>query len=411
MRNEQMTSEIQEAYQRALDLLRACASPAGFLGSLSDVDNYARVWARDGVITGLAALASGEPDLRATFRQTLTTLGHAQGPHGEIPSNVSVDGKKVSYGYLVGRVDTVLWYVIGVCAYLRATHDVSYREEARRSVEQALFLAGSWEYNTRGLIYTPLSGNWADEYVQQGYILADQVLYVLALRNAGQVFEHSAWNEKAVVLGKLLALNYWPCNACDADPRLYHPHAYRIQAQQGEPAHWLPAFSPCGYTTTFDGLAHALTLLAAVGTDEQHTRAEKYIEQLEHLIGSPLLPAFWPVIQPGNPGWAALEANHLYGQVKNQPYRYHNGGLWPVLTGLYAVGLARSERQQHAWHLLAALASANAQGRAQSRWDFAEYHHGQTHEPMGTRHTAWSAAATVLAHQALVQGETAWFLL
>src|SRR2546423_10459433 len=102
-----MTAESQ-AYERSLAMLRRCLSPAGFLASPSDVDNYARVWARDGIITGLAALASGEPDLVRTLRQTLATLAYYQGPHGEIPSNVSTDGCKVSYGHLVGRVDAGL---------------------------------------------------------------------------------------------------------------------------------------------------------------------------------------------------------------------------------------------------------------------------------------------------------------
>jgi Alkaline and neutral invertase len=407
---EQTTNEIREAYAHALDLLRACSSPAGFLASPSDVDNYARVWARDGVITGLAALASGELDLVITFHRTLTTLACNQGPHGEIPSNVSTDGRKVSYGHLVGRVDAGLWYVIGVCAYIRSTRDLHFQETMRGSVERALFLAGCWEYNTRGLIYTPLSGNWADEYVQHGYVLADQTLYVLALQSAGQVFEQPAWSEKGSLLRELLALNYWPRSALVNDPRIYHPHAYQAQAYQGEPAYWLPTFSPSGYTTMFDGLAHALTLLAAIGSHDQRKRAEEYVERLEEETGSALLPAFWPVIQPGDPAWSVLEANHLYGQIKNQPYTYHNGGLWPVLTGLYAVGLTRDGYLQRARHLLDALVTANAQGRDGSAWDFAEYHHGQTHEPMGTRHTAWSAAATILAHQALMQDLTAWFV-
>ena len=408
---DQETDEIREGYQRALALLRACSTPAGFLASPIDVDNYARVWARDGVITGLAGLASGEPNLIATLRNTLTTLASNQGPHGEIQSNVSVDGGKVSYGYLVGRVDTVLWFVIGVCAYLRATQDTEFQAEMRTHVERALFLAGCWEYNTRGLIYTPLSGNWADEYVLQGYILADQALYVLALQNAGQVFDYPAWSEKSASLRDLLALNYWPRSEYASDPHVYHPHAYRAQASQGEPDHWLASFSPAGYITTFDGLAHALTLLAAIGSEEQRTRAEVYVQALQKTIGSAQLPAFWPVIQPDEPAWAALEANHLYGQVKNQPYTYHNGGLWPMLTGLYAVGMARYGYLERTQQLLDALISANARGRAGGMWDFAEYHHGQTHEPMGMCRTAWSAAALVLAHQVLAQGLSTWFVL
>jgi GH15 family glucan-1,4-alpha-glucosidase len=408
---DQKETKISEAYARALDLLRACSSPAGFLASSSDIDNYAHVWARDGVMTGLAALASNELGLITTLRQTLRTLARYQGPHGEIPSNVSVDGCKVSYGHLVGRVDAVLWYVIGVSAYLRYTNDTLFKEAMRESVERALFLAGSWEYNTRGLIYTPLAGNWANEYIQHGYVFADQALYVLALQNAGDVFKQSTWSQKAIRLRKLLELNYWPRNPLTNDPNIYHPHAYRAQASQGEPAHWLPAFSPGGYTTTFDGLAQALALLATIGSDDQRIQTDKFVEQLEQQIGSALLPAFWPVIQPSDSGWLALEHNHLYDELKNQPFAYHNGGLWPVITGLYAVGLAYYGRQARARHLLAALATANAQGHSGNTWGFAEYHNGLTHAPMGTPHMARSAAATILAHRVLTRGSTAWPIL
>jgi len=51
MRVDQTEYEEAEAYQQSLDLLRGCLSQAGFVASQVNVDNYARVWARDGVIT------------------------------------------------------------------------------------------------------------------------------------------------------------------------------------------------------------------------------------------------------------------------------------------------------------------------------------------------------------------------
>ncbi|MDQ6659843.1 MAG: fructofuranosidase/invertase, partial [Chloroflexota bacterium] len=197
-------TEDTDAYQRSLALLRRCLSPAGFLASPNDVDNYAHIWARDGVIAGLAALASGEADLIVGLQRTLDTLIQHQGPHGEIPSNVTSDGKQVSYGHLVGRVDAPLWYIIGACAYIQYTPQAD-REHYRSSIERALFLVGCWEYNNRGLMYTPLSGNWADEYVQQGYVLSDQLLYETALQAAGRVFQQQAWQEKARELHQTLA--------------------------------------------------------------------------------------------------------------------------------------------------------------------------------------------------------------
>ncbi len=391
-------------------MLRSCLTPAGFVASAQDVDNYARVWARDGVITGLAALASGDSTLITGMERTLDTLAKYQGPHGEIPSNVSVDGGKVSYGYLVGRVDALLWYVIGVSAYLNHSGHASKKVRYWLSVEKALFLAECWEYNNRGFIYTPLAGNWADEYVQQGYVLSDQLLYMLALSNAGKVFSHKNWQKKATLLQAKITANYWPLAAVieSEEALIYHPHAYRFLAEQDDIKYWLAAFSPTGYAAYFDGLAHALSLITSLGSEQQRITAEEYAQSIALQTGSSLLPAFWPVIQREDPPWAMLEANHLYGEVKNQPYMYHNGGLWPVLSGFYVLGLLKQGMRERAEQVTAALHNANAQGSDGRTWDFAEYHHGQTLQPMGTRHLAWSAAASVLAHQAVYGAITPW---
>ncbi len=394
-----------EAYQQALALLRRCQTTSGFIASPVAIDNYARVWARDGIITGLAALVSGDSLLIEGMERTLYTLKTHQGPHGEIPSNVSLDGQQVSYGRLVGRVDAPLWYIIGTSAYLSMTKQLWRRYLHQQEVERAMFLLECWEYNNRGLLYTPISGNWADEYILEGYILSDQLLYLLALQLGGEVFSKKAWLEKAHRLHKQLALNYWPDMAHLANPQVYHTHAYRQQAEQGEPQHWLAAFSPTGYTNYFDALAHGLALLTGLGNEQQREQAERYTQGLEQQTASAMLPAFWPVIQTGDAHWAALQANHLFGTMKNQPYHYHNGGLWSMVTGFYILGLMHYNMKERAQHVLNALNRANAQGREEqegNQWEFAEYHHGQTHEPLGTPYLAWSAAATVLGHQAVM---------
>lgn len=413
-----MNNIHEEAYTRSLALLRTCLAPMGYVASPVQVDNYARVWARDGVITGLAGLASGESDLLDGLRRTLATLGQHAGPHGEIPSNVALDGQRVSYGSLVGRVDSLLWYVIGVCAYVQFTGEVSQQELHRPVVERALFLAGCWEYNNRGLLYTPIAGDWADEYISEGYVLYDELLYMLALRGAGLLYQHEEWQTQAARLEQLLSVNYWPNANYQNDPLVYHPHAYRSQLLQREIAfptmddarsrYWLPAFSPAGYATYFDGFAHALALLTALGDEAQRQQVERYVQSLEQQIGSALLPAFWPVIHPDTLLWQQLQANHLYGSMKNEPYSYHNGGLWPMITGFYATGLAQLGQHERAQYLLTAINVANAQGNDGAQWAFAEYHHGQTHRPMGTTQVAWSAAAGVMAHQALLGGVLPW---
>src|SRR5258708_31598026 len=56
--------------------------------------------------------------------------------------------------------------------------------------------------------------------------------------------------------------------------------AYRYLLNRTEILHWLPAFSPAGYATYFDGLAHALALLSGLDDDNQRQQAECYVQSL-----------------------------------------------------------------------------------------------------------------------------------
>ena len=58
-------------------------------------------------------------------------------------------------------------------------------------------LMDAWEFNGKHLLYVPQSGDWADEYIQHGYILFDQLLRVWALRLAASVYRQTRWDEKA----------------------------------------------------------------------------------------------------------------------------------------------------------------------------------------------------------------------
>ena len=170
----------------APDLLHASLSDAGFLASPTERTNYRRVWARDGVICGLAGLASGDDVLADGLRRTVETLLAHTGPQGQVPSNVAVgaDGQAeaVSYGGLAGRVDAGPWAVLGAAAWARHADDAAWAGRHAAQVDGVLRLLDAWEFNGRGLVYVPQSGDWADEYDLHGYLLFDQVLRLLALR-------------------------------------------------------------------------------------------------------------------------------------------------------------------------------------------------------------------------------------
>lgn len=74
-------------------------------------------------LIGLAALLTGEEDIIQTFRESILTLAQHQGPQGEIPSNVDLQSRRISYGGTTGRVDANLRFVIGSTEYWRVTGD------------------------------------------------------------------------------------------------------------------------------------------------------------------------------------------------------------------------------------------------------------------------------------------------
>ena len=136
-------------YIKSIELLHRCSSSEGFLASAENITNYKRVWARDGVICGLAALASCDDQLITTFKSTLETLANNQHANGTIPSNVmvSAENKEVSYGGLAGRVDAVSWFVIGICQYAFYKNDTAFITKYESHIQKCLQLLEAWEFN------------------------------------------------------------------------------------------------------------------------------------------------------------------------------------------------------------------------------------------------------------------------
>lgn len=410
-----MDSAIRAGYDKAVALLHACGTPDGFVASPSRHDNYRRVWSRDGAIISLAALLTGDGDLIKTARQTFETLAVHQGPHGEIPTNVDIASERFSYGGTTGRIDSDLWFIIGCGEYWLATGDDAFLERLLPAIEKVRFVLGAWEYNNRGLIYVPLTGDWADEYVHNGYVLYDQLLYLQAQRTLARMHvavhgsNDHALDERISRLRHLIRDNYWFDEHADKMPDdAYHEVLYEkgrmAAAAHGAGRYWMPFFSPGDYGYRFDAFANVLVSLFDVADEAQRQRVDAYIAG-ELVQDKPaLLPAFHPVIKPKDEDWEHLQVMFSYN-FKNRPYEYHNGGMWPMITGFYVADLARRRRVKEARKFLHAIHGANAMEMDGEAWGFAEFVHGRRFTPGGTRHQGWSAAAAVIGHHA-VEGQS-----
>jgi hypothetical protein len=407
---------MSDPYTAALALLRRCTTDDGIVASPTDERNYRRVWARDSVMCGLAGLAAGDDEITEGLRNTLDLLVTAQGPEGQIPSNVSMrDGRivGVSYGGLAGRVDTIPWFVIGLSHYVHATGDEAFGEKHALAAREALQLLAAWEFNARSLVYVPMGGDWADEYVLHGYVFFDQVLRLWANRCFAQVIDTEPLYPG---VSDRIESTYAPSPTGDPEAA-YHGTAYRRFAEEhGEARYWLAALSPSGYQTQFDAFGNALAVLLDLGTAAHRERVLDTGEEVRSHRPGRLVPAFWPPIEPGDRQWAALTDNYR-DTFSNRPGHYHNGGLWPMVNGWWGLALAHAGRTDPARDVLDALDAANRTGDASdddpsdettdddtSPYGFPEYRDAINGAPHGITPLGWSAATYVLLTHALENG-------
>ena len=162
----------------------------------------------------------------------------------------------------------------------------------------------------------------------------------------------------------------------------------------------MPFFSPFGYGYRFDALANSLTALFGVADETQSESVDAYID--ENLVDGDqcLLPAFWPVITPKDEYWDDLQTTFSH-RFKNEPWEYHNGGRWPLVTGFHVAALAARGKHDRARRFLRSLHEANHLSRDGEPWSFPEFIHGKDGTPGGTSPMGWSAAAAVIGEKAL----------
>ena len=134
-----MNELIENAYQKGVEVLRYNATPQGFLAAKGGYDSY---WARDGAITILGALKTGNPALRRASLAHLKTLRAHQRADGLIPNHIDVKDRRVYFGGDIGRISAIdanPWYVIGATEYFEATRDrrflASFSDRNRKQLD------------------------------------------------------------------------------------------------------------------------------------------------------------------------------------------------------------------------------------------------------------------------------------
>jgi len=389
-----MNSQFHKLYEDALVLLRRLTTPNGILASAVTADNYKRIWARDAIISGIAGLLTDDEIVIAGLKNSLLTLAAHQHELGMIPSNVSPGNTTdPSYGSLAGRIDANTWFIIGACLYYRNTQDEKTWKTLQPVVQKCRNYLKTIEFNAKGWLYTPLSGNWADEYPVHGYTLYDNML---------RIWGESLWNDIQKEPNEALQhikektyINFWPGE--NIWPHYSYQESSFNEALKKPTPHFSAFILPGTYDTRFDAAGNALALLNFRITADQSTAILNFIASLKKYSSKKVIPAFWPVIRKGDRDWELLRNNYAFS-FKNKPYHFHNGGIWPVWTGLFCLGLANNGRTPAAKEIVNDFMAIVSESET---WDFQEYFVGNTLQPDGKTQMGFTASGIVFMHHAI----------
>jgi len=347
------------------------------------------------VVCGIAGYVAEDQRLCQGLFDSVVHLARAQGPNGEIPSNIAAIGElNPSFGKLAGRIDAGSWFVIGAVHALRAFPEADERQALTRACARTILRYDVLELNDRGLLYCPLGGDWCDDYNLDGYTLTPNLLRLWALELAASELEMSDLSGQAEELRCLIERNYWIESAAKAE-NAYHPRAFEREQQDAPLPYFRTSFSPAGYRRELDALANALTLLLEVGTPTARKQVSGSLKTAYHQSECTLIPAFSPTITEDAPGYATLQAMAGF-EFRNRPGHYHNGGAWPMVNGWCVAGLARLGDHASAAHLQGAIEKANAKEPR-----YSEYLVGDSGVRGGVSPCSWSAAGELIGRAAI----------
>jgi len=390
---------VDICYNKSIQILEKNCSPNGIIASNQrNYANYNRLWARDSIVCGLAGLLAQNKIIIKSLKNSLLNLTKCQGDHGQIPSNISFEKnkiKEISYGGNVGRIDPTMWFIIGVMNYTKFTNDYNLLDNLTPHLKKALSLLEQIEFNNKGLLYIPQSGDWMDEQIFHGYILYDQILRIWALRCYNEYFKDSFYKNKIERLTAILQKNYWPDKAQKNDSQIIQKKAFiNYLSEYDNPQHACNTIFPGGYKNRFDTIANALAILMDVTKPKYIESTYIFTKDLIFSNKLKLLPNIWPPIFESDLEYEQLKNNFTY-EFRNTPHNYQNGGLWPIVNAWWGLALIHMNKQEDAEFLLRNICLLNKKNK-KGEWGFFEYANAISGEVRGAGNFAWSAAAVVL---------------
>lgn len=403
-----MAKLTDQCYLKAIEILKKNSTKFGFRASL---EYYNSIWARDGAITLLGAVLTENNKLLETSRKTLETLKKYQNPVGQIP-NVFLIDKKVPQYY---ALDANSWWIIGVQNYFLVTKDKKFLDEFWPQVQKAIEWLRYQIKDISGLIDASEASDWMDSSIgRRGKVFYTNCLYWKAIDSANKLakavgekeFDPAPYPgggaEDLRELKRRINLLFWPQK--EGKKILYTWNTdFLEEAIRPLREHYINYLSFELVEGRCDVLAHLLAILFDLPNQDKTKKILKYFS--ERKISNPYpVRVLNPTIFYPDTTWNPKIDLYRRKQHQNLPFCYHNAGVWPYVGGFYVLMLVKVGQKEKAREELEKLALANKLGK-KSEWEFNEWLHGKTGEPMGARFQSWSAAGYIMAYKAVKEGK------
>lgn len=346
---------------------------------------YPEPYTRDLLISVLGIAVSKNPVLIQSMRNVLETLAKNQSGKGQIPSLVHDKNN-------LGSSDTTPLFLMATGVYRKVLDNPLFLKDA---VDKALLWMEYQCPTSRYLIAQQPTSDWRDEQWVLGYGLFVNTLTYTGLQLLGK-------DKKAENLRNSINQLTYASDKSHNSP------------QEGLSIKDKPYYALWSYkvysSDRFDLLGNSLAIISGLATPSKAKQMVNWIEATcatmrnNTTIAPSLTPNFFPFIEPEDADWLPR-----YSEF-NLPGDYHNGGIWPFISGFYIAALVAAKKYDLAEQSLLALTKLVKIARNKElEFGFNEWYKAQDGRPMGQDWQTWSASNYLYAARCVTEKRTPFF--
>jgi glycogen debranching enzyme len=378
---------ISECYSRALDLLKQNSSPEGINAAsrtkLAEGRHYASIFGRDAAICSLGMVVSGNNLLIKRAKNSILTLAKYQAPIGQIPKFVKPEKEEVDFWYS-GCIDATLWWLIAVDFYERHFPEEKIKKRLDKNIRLALYWLRCQEHQGLYMLQQNEASDWADIMPRSGFVLYSNALWYY-VKNIYQIAN--------IKKTKYYFRNIFsPFDKTVPENRRARILARYVKKCEKPTAFYLSFVNLSFWGPEVDVYGNILSMLFGLSPESKSLQRVNELISLKANLPFPVKSVLSPIRQ-NSPLWRT----YMERYEQNFPYQYHNGGIWPYISGFWIILLQKLGRKTLARQELERYVKANSI----NDWEFNEWLHGKTGKPMGMPGQSWNAAMFVLAYHCL----------